>query len=769
MKPQSEIVGQIARTAILANALVNGTDIAEVEEFLKQQAKDRLFEILVVTDLQGNVTFAADPGDKLVGTTFNPEQIVTLLAEDSLYRNELSHGFVSFDILNRSSAPVFRSTGVDYYSVSNPIELKARGYMRFAAAPVLHPWTGDMIAAVVSGYLLSGKGKVAQTAFNLLDNEGFVSAFYRENGHWKLVQSVQDIESNYLIGDLAFKNDNFLNQVSRKEASKEFQVEGQEFELSGIPVWNKARVSSSGIESRPMDEAQLVLIRGSPRGPMISIFQSLWVVNVIIVICSICASLLWTLLLINWFIDPLETLVEFVKSKMFAHYQNALKNVQSGRKMGLTGSVGALIASSFLFAMLGYNMTRFNGAYDVFSSIGAETRLSELGYMDKLGRLASAMNSYSEKLAIVRVLQKMNSEEFIRRVKKDLAFFQDFFHVELAVLISANQTVELANVPGIARGSFFELDGHIQRVLKTKRSMQVPVIVPFETLSSWQTKRWLDSPFANSDQQNDAVDVSPESLVLRTRIIPVGNGDKPAGALVVGDLINGKARVASLTVKDYGNGYEAMYLYDKSKHDFVLLTSTLLETPGGQVQYNIALPSKKILYEALQKMERVYQRNVKIGRVKMDLGAYRVPPATEFIDQETGVPMLSLDLPIFGVRGQLNKDWTSTLRSQTAIQASLTCFHLIATLGIAFYVFKPIWMFTKGLTDERYRRRKAEKKAAVATTGKPSVPSTHDQTTRQEIKGGDESIARLASPRGERAHARVKSVDYMNIQEGAAI
>ncbi|MEO1559881.1 MAG: methyl-accepting chemotaxis protein, partial [Cyanobacteria bacterium J06632_19] len=178
---------------------------------------------------------------------------------------------------------------------------------------------------------------------------------------------------------------------------------------------------------------------------------------------------------------------------------------------------------------------------------------------------------------------------------------------------------------------------------------------------------------------------SNQDALIRYTVTPVKNPQtqEVIGALISGDIVNGKDGIVKGTLKAFDGGYSAVYLNQAGKFD---LAASLRNNPEGNINRatpNIPLPpSAKSLLEAAAKAEgKVKDKRVKIGGINYRVVAKAVP--NQIIEEAEGQKVVySEQSPAILVRGTPETSLNNLLIKSLLLQA-LTI--LIALLLIGFW------------------------------------------------------------------------------------
>ncbi|MBD2091535.1 GAF domain-containing protein [Microcoleus sp. FACHB-1515] len=329
----------------------------------------------------------------------------------------------------------------------------------------------------------------------------------------------------------------------------------------------------------------------------------------------------------------------------------------------------------------------------------SELAVTDIQYNTKINGMGFGFRGQSENAAIVEAAQAHSSNQTLssdlrQDVRRILANELKSRNIEYATLIGTDGQI-IANANRDRSGQPFDPQGLVKAVLNNPRQIKASAIV------SWAELQQEAPPLPNGFSNQDAL--------IRYVATPVINPDtqRLVGVLLSGDLVNGKAPIATDTVDAFDNGYSAVYQLQPNG-EFALATSAKL--PDGaaidEVARNVALPSSNLLERAVASGEPVAQR-LKIGDQTYTVAAQTVP-------QLNGEPVAVL------VRGTseagLNQLVQNTLKLQLALATLAIGVDVLLAMLLGHAIVSPI---------ERLRR------TAIAFAG-------GDRRARAELFARDE-------------------------------
>jgi len=701
----------------------------EVLNAISGTANNGFYEFLTIVDVNRKVVVSAH-GNR-IGEVFDPKGLVSSLIMADTNDTLLITSVISYNEVFREQSPVFRTTETDYFSQTNVLDTQSDGLVRYSAAAVRDS-NRNIIGAVVSGWVMQGKARIPALAIKMLE-DGFASIVYKHNNKWKLAASVQDTSNKFLQAHFVLQNSKFYDAALKAKRSsddsdfgyysKNFMIDGKDYHVAAVPIPKSGTAKDSWISSSSHDGDFVLLVRGDPRENFDTSFRNIVIVNIAFVAAGIIVDLLSTVLAIRWFIDPLDRLIILVKTKMFHKYELALEQVKNGMKMWLRVLVGTVLSGCFLFGMLAYNINAMEKVFQDNSSLPVESKVSELGWKRKLDTLRAHAISFVGHEGLHSLLDYSATQDQKDTALTDMSILAKQFKVEVAALVDVDKKVVISTARGIALNSTFDPNGILSDVFDNPRIIQVPLRLNPTLYQSWSSPRYLDARDYSDEELSSSLHPSvskSKNVIMRFTVTPIKNNDGGVlGAFVLGALVNGKGRLASLSVTESGEGYEGIYFWDQEENRFELLSGAYRKKGHSKNTYDVEAEDKTVLYEAMDTRKLSLQRNAKIHGEMMNVAGFKVHYPEEFDCSGNALPYLKYDLPLFSMRGQSSAQWNHLLSSQTAIQSVSAVFNIVASLVITAFVFRPIRAFSIQMQKERGVRRPQ----GIKLSAFPSAPA----------------------------------------------
>ncbi len=250
----------------------------------------------------------------------------------------------------------------------------------------------------------------------------------------------------------------------------------------------------------------------------------------------------------------------------------------------------------------------------------SEVAVADINYNIKVNQMGFGFRGQSDNPAIIRATVTYNSGKPLSRftkaeIKQILANEIKARKIEYATLVSKDGKIIL-NANNDREGEEFNPDNLVSEVLKNPKQIKANSIVRWSELS--KESPLLPEGFKNQD------------ALIRYTLTPVKDPTTQAviGALIAGDIVNGKDAIVRQTLKATGGGYNAVYLR-KPTGEFVLATS-LNQSESvnlSQAKSNLELPpeSKSLLSAAAKAEGKTVTQRMIVGNQTYTIAARSIP------------------------------------------------------------------------------------------------------------------------------------------------
>lgn len=351
------------------------------------------------------------------------------------------------------------------------------------------------------------------------------------------------------------------------------------------------------------------------------------------------------------------------------------------------------LTASQLIAILGISVLGRNlistGLQNIsFDRAKSELAIADINYNTKINQMAVGLLSQSEnptlvKAAILHSSGQTLSQDLQAEVKQILASTGKANKIEYVTLVGENFQI-IANANTNRNGEIFNPDNLVGDVLANPQTIKASRIINVAELSQ-------ELPVLPAGLNN-------QNALIRYTVTPVKNPETNAviGALIAGEIVNGKDQIVKDTLKATSGGYSAVYLRQPNG-EFALATSLDQgNLPNiNQAQSNVKLPQKDLalLAAAANAKGKPVTAKIKLGNQIYAMAAQAVPhkiieadeQATNIFD-ETSAAILVRGTPETAINQLLaNSFWIEVIAVNLALVLVL-----FWTLILKRAVVKPI-------------------------------------------------------------------------------
>ena len=251
----------------------------------------------------------------------------------------------------------------------------------------------------------------------------------------------------------------------------------------------------------------------------------------------------------------------------------------------------------------------------------SEVAVSDINYNIKIDQMGLGFRGQSDNTAIIRAATLNNSNRNLgttlrASVKQILQNEIEARNIEYATLVGKDLKI-IVNANANRAGETFNPNNLVSQVLQNPQQIKASAIVKASELSQ------ESPPLPEGISSN-------QDALIRYTVTPIRNpqNQEVVGALVSGDIVNGKDAIAKQTLQAFDGGYTAIYL-NQPTGNFDLVTS-LQNNPQGNINRatpNVPLPpdSKSLLEKAAEAEGKVVTGRTSIGGINYTVAAKAVP------------------------------------------------------------------------------------------------------------------------------------------------
>lgn len=261
-------------------------------------------------------------------------------------------------------------------------------------------------------------------------------------------------------------------------------------------------------------------------------------------------------------------------------------NLSISRKLFIL-LVGAELLSIFGLGLISRFLQTTNSQQLLVEQAKSELAVTEIAYNIKVNQMGFGFRGQSDNTAIIKAATVRSygqniSSDLKAEVKQILQNEIKARKIEYATLVDKDFRT-IVNANNDRQGEIFNPDGMIAEVFQYPRQIKVNKIVKWSELTKERP------PLPEGFQNQDAL--------IRYTVTPVKNpnNQEVIGALISGDIVNGKLAIVKDTLKATNGGYSAVY-FRQPTGEFVLAKSLeeVKSKDKKQIQTNVALPQEAI-------------------------------------------------------------------------------------------------------------------------------------------------------------------------------
>jgi methyl-accepting chemotaxis protein PixJ len=288
-------------------------------------------------------------------------------------------------------------------------------------------------------------------------------------------------------------------------------------------------------------------------------------------------------------------------------------NLSVGKKQ-LSGLFASEVISVLGLVGVGSFLIIAGGRSQLLNQARAELSVTDIGYNIKINQMGFGFRGQSDNQAIVDAATADDAGEAVSAA--DLATVTQILqneiearNIEYATLVGSDMDI-IASANADRAGQRFDPEGLVGTVLQNPRQIKTSAIV------SWEELENEDPPLPNGFANQDAL--------IRYTITPVlaRDSNDVVGALVSGDIVNGKTDIPTATLSAFENGYSAVYQVDETG-EFQLATA--LDTGDNPdlstASADVSLADHSLLQQAIASPNQTVTRRDQVDGTTYTLAA----------------------------------------------------------------------------------------------------------------------------------------------------
>ncbi|MFQ4139220.1 GAF domain-containing protein [Nodosilinea sp. PGN35] len=409
----------------------------------------------------------------------------------------------------------------------------------------------------------------------------------------------------------------------------------------------------------------------------------------------------------------------------------------SVRQKQLAGLFTSEVISVLGLVGVGSFLIVAGGRSQLLNQAKAELAVTDIEYNIKINQMGFGFRGQSDNRAIVDAAAAYARGETIpagsiAAVQQILENEIEARNIEYATLVGNDLRI-IANANRDRRGQQFDPNGLVGTVLQNPRQIKASAIVSWAELSNEAPP--LPAGFANQD------------ALVRYTVTPVSDPATGAvvGALVSGDIVNGKNAIPRGAIAPFGNGYSA--LYQRGDDGTFELATGLYAGDNPELDAaaaNVPLDSSTLIEQAVARPDQEVTRRDRIDGTTYTLAA-------RAIEDFNGQPVAVM------VRGTSEAALNTLIGNSLRLQMLLALLALVADVGIAALLGRSIMRPLKNLQQATWRFGMGDRQARAevfATDEVGQVAQAFNQLA--ENVAGSEDLLHRQSQQEQLATARAR-------------
>ena len=280
-------------------------------------------------------------------------------------------------------------------------------------------------------------------------------------------------------------------------------------------------------------------------------------------------------------------------------------NLSVGKKQ-LTGLFASEVISVLGLVGVGSLLIITGGRSQLLNQARAELSVTDIGYNTKINQMGFSFRGQADNRAIVEVATADNSGETVSSaelaaVRQILRNEVTAHNMEYATLVGSDLEI-IASANADRQGERFDPQSLVGTVLQNPRQIKASAIVSWDELENEQPP--LPDGFTNQD------------ALVRYTVTPVlaRGTEEVVGALVSGDIVNGKTDIPAATLSALENGYSAVYQMRENGVFQLVTAMDIGDNPDlAAASVNVALENNNLLQKAVATPDQVVSQRQVVG------------------------------------------------------------------------------------------------------------------------------------------------------------
>lgn len=366
------------------------------------------------------------------------------------------------------------------------------------------------------------------------------------------------------------------------------------------------------------------------------------------------------------------------------------------------------------------------------SQAKSELAVTQINYNIKIDQMGFGFRGQSDNTAIISAaLTGKASPQVLDILKNEV----DARQIEYATLVDRDAVI-LASANADRKGQTFNPNDLVTAAFASGKQIKATEVVTWKELQT--EKPPLPATFSDSD------------ALIRYTITPVRNPANASivGALISGDIVNGKPPIVQRTLEAFDVGYSAVYF--RTPTDQFQLAIASQQKEAEDPLPNVPLPDVSLLQKATETPGESVT-----GRLAIEGEGYTL--AAKAIVSHRGEPTAIL------VRGTPETQLNQILQQGALWQALGTMFVILVDLGLSAVLKKAIADPILNLKDSAQKLAAGDANVRAVVIGKDEVGQLAETFNQMadRVQARTEEVQRLAFQREQEASQQRKQTEQL--------
>ncbi len=313
------------------------------------------------------------------------------------------------------------------------------------------------------------------------------------------------------------------------------------------------------------------------------------------------------------------------------------------------------------------------GRSQLLTQAKSEVAVTELSYMVKVNQMGFGFRGQSDNPAIIAAARTQNAgkpvdDKLQNQVGQILKNEVKARNIEYATLVGRDLKI-IASANANRKGELFNPNNLVTDVINDPKQLKASAVV------GWQELKKEAPPLPQGVKDEDAL--------IRYTVTPVQDPANKSviGALISGDIVNGKLPIAEAALNAFDGGYSAIY-FRKPDGTFSLATSLKKQENAQTVERELPLSDTAILSAAVAANGDKVTQRLKIGDQTYTVAAMTLPNIYQQQNNKP-VPISKTDPVAILVRGTPETSLNALMARSLKLELAIVALAVLANILLA--------------------------------------------------------------------------------------